>query len=751
MADYNFSCLVDKEFEALCIDLLSANFQQRIERFKPGKDKGIDGRFYTSPGTQTIIQCKHWLKSGFPALLRHLSSTEKPKITKLNPGHYILVTSLELSPYNKTQISNALAPHIKLESDIYGAEDLNILLQNHPAVEQRHYKLWINSTNVLQIILHSAIKGRSSFKLDEIQRKSKLFVETTGFAAARKKLEALHTVIISGEPGVGKTTLADQLTFLYASHGYELCYITNSLNEAEAVYDANQEQLFYFDDFLGRNYLEALQPHQDTQIINFIKRVTRDPKKRFILTSRSNILYTGFNLSDAFDHEKLVRNEYRIEIDDLSELDKARILYNHMWFSELSEEHLEKIYEKSRYILIIKHKNFNPRLISFITDAQRYDGVSPDRYCESILQTLKNPKDVWKNVFDIQLNAICKDIVVAVVLDGSDVPEEDIKAFYYKRKTHYQNNVDLPTLDATLRVLTGSLLNRIYLDWLQKTVYGLFNPSIADYVIVNFIEDEEYVASIINCLKRPTAIHSLVGIFNANKPQRHHIIGVATRLLDSALDNPPALDEFTVSLLLLRYKLAVSSAKYLDLDRALFSLICAQEVPDKLVSDVVKLTSLFVKAGVITTGDARLFSKIDNWLTAQKHDYGWEDYENLSMLVSAIEPQEGPKTALFRSSLLEYLGDAITDYITDEEVLPDTYDPAHYDAEQAEKFIRELLNDLAITFSSEDIAHIRNEIDISQVIETNLSRAESSYGNSIDGESPTRYDIGEIHDLFDRK
>ena len=47
MSDYDFSTLNDKEFEVLCADVLSTVHGHRFERFKPGKDAGVDGRYFT--------------------------------------------------------------------------------------------------------------------------------------------------------------------------------------------------------------------------------------------------------------------------------------------------------------------------------------------------------------------------------------------------------------------------------------------------------------------------------------------------------------------------------------------------------------------------------------------------------------------------------------------------------------------------------------------------------------------------------
>ena len=130
MIDYDFSTLNDKEFENLSIDLISKDKDKRFERFKAGKDGGIDGRFYHDNGSQEIVQCKHYLKTGFRGLINSLkkennSINEIDKVKKLNPSKYIFVTSLPLSAENKKIIKELFNPYIKNDSDIYGQEDLN--------------------------------------------------------------------------------------------------------------------------------------------------------------------------------------------------------------------------------------------------------------------------------------------------------------------------------------------------------------------------------------------------------------------------------------------------------------------------------------------------------------------------------------------------------------------------------------------------------------------------------------------------
>jgi len=144
MSDYDFKPLNDKEFEILCADILGKVESRHFERFKAGRDAGVDGRYFTDEGNEVILQCKHWSNTQLNQLIRELRDTEKPKLDKLKPHRYLLAVSNPLSRVDKRNIQRVLAPHLASESDIYGKEDLNDFLKQNPKIEQRHYKLWLH-------------------------------------------------------------------------------------------------------------------------------------------------------------------------------------------------------------------------------------------------------------------------------------------------------------------------------------------------------------------------------------------------------------------------------------------------------------------------------------------------------------------------------------------------------------------------------------------------------------------------------
>src|SRR5436853_551023 len=129
MPTYDFSHLSNHDFELLVRDLLQAELGLRLESFKSGRDRGIDLRYAQDQGV--IVQCKHYLASGFSKLLHDLTVNEAPKVSSLAPRRYLVATSVSLSAPNKDKIVYALAPHLHDPSDVLGQMDLNNLLGIH--------------------------------------------------------------------------------------------------------------------------------------------------------------------------------------------------------------------------------------------------------------------------------------------------------------------------------------------------------------------------------------------------------------------------------------------------------------------------------------------------------------------------------------------------------------------------------------------------------------------------------------------
>jgi len=539
MTNYDFRSLHDKEFELLCADLLAASLGTVVETFKSGRDQGIDGRFFPVSGGQGVLQCKHFVGSGFSKLFSKLQTDERPKIAVLSPVRYILATSLPLSAANKEQIKLALAPFVLRSDDVLGAEALNSILANHPELVRRHFKLWLSSIDVLNNFLNKAIYERSRFTLQEARDFSRKYVATHNESAALKRLDDQRVAIITGEPGVGKTTLAEQLCLRHQLNGFEVFRIGEDIREAEDAWDENVKQLFYFDDFLGSNYLQAISSHVGSHITYFLRRVSKSTNKRFLLTSRTTVLNRGKQLFDKFEHSNIARAEYELKVNSLSQTEKAHILYNHIWHSELPRDFIREIYHQQRYRKIIEHQNFNPRLISYITDFQRLGEQRPETYWSYALSLLDNPATVWQHPFENQMDETARPIVLLVTLHRGAIKEYELAKAFEKLISNPQfiNCTGSREFAFLMKQLGGSLLNRCLDAKTGAVSYSHFNPSVGDFALHRYAKDAVALTCAIDSQRQKRCVSTLIDAARDQIVDGPTLSTVAERLILSAAES----------------------------------------------------------------------------------------------------------------------------------------------------------------------------------------------------------------------
>lgn len=125
---FDYYRLSPTDFEALAADLAGALLGVRFERFCEGRDGGIDFRHSAADGGVTIGQAKRYKTA---AQLLAKIGEELPKLERLRPARYLLVTSCALTPANKTALCNALAPWLR-EENLLGQAELDDALSRHP-------------------------------------------------------------------------------------------------------------------------------------------------------------------------------------------------------------------------------------------------------------------------------------------------------------------------------------------------------------------------------------------------------------------------------------------------------------------------------------------------------------------------------------------------------------------------------------------------------------------------------------------
>jgi hypothetical protein len=487
MAAYDFTGLVPSDFEALSHDLLESSLGVPLQAFVTGRDKGIDLRYAPVGGQDWIVQCKHFARSGFSKLRSHLAKKELSKIKTLRPSRYILATSVGLSPSNVDELFELLAPYIKSKHDIFGQDNLNALLRTNPAIEQRHFKLWLTSEAVLLRVLHNDVFVQSVFTEEQIKQKLGLYVHTDSFEKARQKLESERVCILSGIPGVGKTTLAEMLLVEHLMNDWQVVAIHQNVTEGQRLFSRNRgcKQVFYYDDFLGQiSTGEKLGKNEDRTLLQLIDAVARTANKRFILTTREYILAQA-----RAEHETLARANidlYRfvVSCDDYSDLDKARILANHLYFANVPQGHIAALVEDHTYRKIISHRNYNPRIIEWMTKATEVEACRPKNYPSVFLDRLDNPSGLWLHAFENQISEAARHLLLVLGSCGDGLRLDDLRqafeAFYLSRGKRYRFSASPSDFKKALQAMEG---NFIRIDGSSsEIVVSCHNPSILDFL-----------------------------------------------------------------------------------------------------------------------------------------------------------------------------------------------------------------------------------------------------------------------------
>ncbi len=497
MSNYDFHSLSSRDFEELTRDLLQKEWSIHIESFKEGKDQGIDLRYSPLSNGETIIQCKHYVGSGFKALVRDLKTKELPKVKLLSPRRYVLVTSVALTPYNKSEIYRIFSPFIQTSSDIIGQNDANNLLQKHPNIETKHFKLWLTSKAVLERVLKNAILVQSDFKIEKITKKLPLYVQTASLQAAFRILENNHFLIISGIPGIGKTTLAEILLYAYLEKGYAPIQVTENIKEAFDLYYPDQKLIFYYDDFLGQTLLhDRLGKNEDAAIIDFINLVRTHKNARFVMTTREYILQSASLQYEKISIGGLETAKYILKLSDYSKMDKARMLYNHLYFSKLPGAYINELLNEQFYFEIIDHKNFSPRIIEWMTSLQYIEKVSLEEYTNFFKSTLDRPQKLWDHAFENQIEYASRILLLALYSLGSkpniEVLSESFTSLQRLFVDRYNIQANPKDFQFALKELEGTF------TLTKQNSVEFHNSSIKDFLELKLSREPDYIALLLS-------------------------------------------------------------------------------------------------------------------------------------------------------------------------------------------------------------------------------------------------------------
>lgn len=520
---FDLSNLNDYEFEILCKDIMEKRLVVNLHRFPRGRDGGVDLCDSQTP-MKYMIQVKHYMKSTFNSLLSILKN-EVEKVKRNNPKEYYLCCSMDLTRENKETILSFFPNYMKDISYIIDKIEINDFLskeENRDIVE-KHYKLWLCSSNVLSLINNQNCFIDCEALISDINEYIKLFVETNAFYECRNKLLKNNVIIIIGEPGVGKSTISKMLLLFFASNKYLVRYVTdNEIKSIKNILNKNPsvKEIILLDDFLGQHYLNVYnkQPNELKSLISFVE---KNPNKKIIMNSRITIINEAHSSSLDFANliDKYDKDNYLIDLNKMSFVEKAKILYNHFYFNELPVGYLQNMKENRNYVRIIKHQNYNPRIIEYVTKIQNYRSVTAEEYTNYILSKLDNPESVWEDEFRNRLQEEDRVFMNTLYsLTNSKINLDILRCAFNKRIMTIRSNTTINMFEEIMHRLTNSLIKIIVEK--GKRYVCVVNPSINDYLCkkiesntneqIAIIKSAQYIEQVMKFHENKETIYDIV-------------------------------------------------------------------------------------------------------------------------------------------------------------------------------------------------------------------------------------------------
>ncbi|MCH5343015.1 MAG: restriction endonuclease [Acetatifactor sp.] len=483
---YNFNNLSDFEFEMLCKDIMQKKLGIDLYTFSKGRDGGID--ITDNPSKLTlIIQVKHYINSKYTDLVSSLKK-EVDNVKKLQPQKYYICCAVRLTANNKKEIYEMFSDYMESANDVMSLLDINDFLERSENIDivRKNYKLWLESTDILSEIANQSVFVDCESLLYNIEESSKEFVASNLYYECLEILNQERMLLLLGMPGTGKTITTKMLALYYASERYRIRYTTNGdIKDLKNALSTQKDlkEVVLLDDCLGQHYFR-MKETQENELLGLVKYISMNKNKKLIMNSRVTIFNQANERSVEFRHF-VEDKRFKIKVLDMNQLsilDKGRIFHNHVYFKKLPLAYYREICRDYNYREIVKHKNYTPRIMEFVTRKVNYKNVPSEQYFIYIMKCLDNPTEIWHDEFSEKLQQEDRVLLTTLYsLTDTSIIAETLKRAFNHRLSHTMTiDTSRNIWEDVIKRLEGAFI--IIIEKNGKKEIGVINPSVNDFL-----------------------------------------------------------------------------------------------------------------------------------------------------------------------------------------------------------------------------------------------------------------------------
>jgi hypothetical protein len=374
------------QFEELCQALLKAALGMGVQAWGGSGDFGRDAYYGDAlpfplgsddSDGPFIFQAKFISAANAPganhaAALKKAVRAEVARITErldderwTDPRQYVLLTNAPVNDGLRDDLAELLAavlPDVAIH--VQSGRDICALLDGLPELRLSFPQI-LGLADLKALVseeLLADITNRTEATIKLAHQEALRFVPTTAYRRALFRLENDHTVVLTGPPEVGKTTIARILAFGFLAEGWEVfdCRTPQDLLRARRK---SRKQLFVADDAFGSTeYRPDIADEWAAEMETILTGV--DSRHRLIWTSRAAVLKAALAEIGLKGLAEEWPDPDQVEIDAgaLSVEEKTLMAYRHCRAAPLTEDAKELM--RSHAPIAVEHADFTPERIA---------------------------------------------------------------------------------------------------------------------------------------------------------------------------------------------------------------------------------------------------------------------------------------------------------------------------------------------------------------------------------------------------
>ena len=387
-------------FQNLCGHVAQEILGQTVTIYAPTNDVGQDGAFQgkwkqkdkESFSGRFVIQCKFTASRDAHLSLGNLKDELTKAVSLAKAGRantYLLVTNAKVTGEAETKIRDSFSAISGIDHfDIFGAEWLTRQILKSKRL--RAYVPRIYGLGDLSQILDERVYRQAQEILQTWRDNLRKFVPTDAHLRSVRALLQEGFVMLLGDPMAGKSTIAAALALASADEGCSTIFVTHPQQLKENWNPDEPKQFFWVDDAFGQTQYNASRAAEWGQIFPLMFAAIRGGA-RVLFTSRTYIYRQAERDLKVSAFPLLRKMHVVIEVEKLTELEKQRILYNHIrlgaqpaTFRRALKPHLLEIAKNHKFLPEIARRLGDP----FFTEALRIESATLKQFIEEPAKVL---------------------------------------------------------------------------------------------------------------------------------------------------------------------------------------------------------------------------------------------------------------------------------------------------------------------------------------------------------------------------